>query len=279
MKIKLLSDLHLEFGKFDLQHDGADVLVIAGDLLIVEYLYDISEFDMNNRFTQNLLSNKFLKVQDFRNFLKQASEMFKHVVYVMGNHEFYGGRFFGSILHLQEELEPFENIYLLENNAKELDGVLFLGATFWTDFNKHDPISMYDAGLFMNDYKSIRWDKDGLYRKLAPKDSFGRHVRSAHYFRGVLKDTVQPVVVVTHHAPSYASIHDRYKQDIGLNGAYASDMSELIFEFPNIVYWLHGHVHNTNDYTIGNTRVVSNPRGYHGYEENPDFNPNLILEI
>ena len=146
-------------------------------------LNSISEFDMNNRFTQNLLSNKLLKVQDFRNFLKQASQLFKHVVYVMGNHEFYGGRFFGSILHLQEELEPFENIYLLENNAKELDGVLFLGATFWTDFNKHDPISMYDAGLFMNDYKSIRWDKDGLYRKLAPKDSFGRHVRSAHYFR------------------------------------------------------------------------------------------------
>ena len=110
MKIKLLSDLHLEFGKFDLQHDDADVLVIAGDILIVEDLYDISEFDMNNRFTQQIMSTKLLKVQDFRNFLKQASEMFKHVVYVMGNHEFYNGSFFGSILHLKEELDPFENI-------------------------------------------------------------------------------------------------------------------------------------------------------------------------
>ena len=73
MKIKLLSDLHLEFGKFDLQHDGADVLVIAGDLLIVEYLYDISEFDMTNRFTQNLLSNKFLKViKDDGNYISKT---------------------------------------------------------------------------------------------------------------------------------------------------------------------------------------------------------------
>lgn len=278
MKFKLISDVHLEFGDFNIKNDGVDTLVIAGDLLIVEDLHDIAKEEMDNRFAQQLLSNKLLKVQDFRNFLAHVSKEFKHVVYVMGNHEFYNGRLFGSVRHLREELEEYPNIHLLDDQSVTIEGVKFIGGTLWTDFNKLNPLVMNDAGQFMNDYKVIRHDKHGNYRKLAPKDTAAKYVQTAHYIRNTLLDTVQPVVVVTHHAPSFMSIPECYKSD-SLNGAYASELSELILDFPNIRYWLHGHIHSSLDYTIGDTRVVCNPRGYSGYELNPKFNPNLILEI
>lgn len=43
--------------------------------------------------------------------------------------------------------------------------------------------------------------------------------------------------------------------------------------------WVHGHMHNSVDYRVGATRVVTNPRGYAGHEINPNFNPQLVIEI
>lgn len=50
-----------------------------------------------------------------------------------------------------------------------------------------------------------------------------------------------------------------YKDDDG-NPAYASDLEPILLSRkPDL--WVHGHVHNSNDYRIGTTRVVSNPKG------------------
>jgi len=277
MKFKLISDVHLEFGNFTIQNDGADVLVIAGDLLIVEDLYDISREDMGNRFTQQIMSTRLLKVQDFRNFLDHVSKEFKYVVYVMGNHEFYQGRFFGSILHLEEELLEYPNIFLLESGYKDIEGVRFIGGTMWSSFRNKDAIVMNDAQQLMNDYKAIRFDKNG-YRKLRAMDSLNRHIQTVYYFRNTLLDTTQPVVMVTHHAPSFASVPYCYAHDT-LNGAYATDLQELIFEFPNIRYWCHGHIHHSSDYMIGDTRVLCNPRGYSGYQLNENFDSQVTFEV
>ena len=49
--------------------------------------------------------------------------------------------------------------------------------------------------------------------------------------------------------------------------------------------WIHGHIHKNQDYTIGGTRVVCNPRGYpmsfhpNAPRENPDFDPQLVIEV
>jgi Icc-related predicted phosphoesterase len=77
-------------------------------------------------------------------------------------------------------------------------------------------------------------------------------------------------VVVTHHAPSKASIKPQYAGDHLMNGAYSSDLSEFILANPQIKLWTHGHTHDVFDYMIGSTRVVCNPRGYHLYEERAD---------
>ena len=42
--------------------------------------------------------------------------------------------------------------------------------------------------------------------------------------------------------------------------------------------WIHGHTHFNVDYKIGQTRVVTNQRGYVD-TPNETFDPSLVLEV
>jgi Icc-related predicted phosphoesterase len=85
-------------------------------------------------------------------------------------------------------------------------------------------------------------------------------------------------IVVTHMAPSFLSVHEKYKNDMNINGSYASDLSELILDTkPEL--WFHGHMHDSFDYTIGNTRILCNPRGYVGEELNAAFEYNACTYV
>jgi hypothetical protein len=86
-----------------------------------------------------------------------------------------------------------------------------------------------------------------------------------------------PTVVMTHHAPSRRSIAGRYASD-DLSPAFASDL-EVLVAASRAALWQHGHVHDCFDYMLGKTRVRTNPRGYYGYELNPEFDPNLVIDI
>ena len=87
------------------------------------------------------------------------------------------------------------------------------------------------------------------------------------------------MVVITHHAPSFMSVNDRYKGDTLMNGGYASELGEFILDHENIKLWCHGHMHDPVDYMIGTTRIVANPRGYVGQEDTDRFNPNFVVEL
>jgi predicted phosphodiesterase len=80
-------------------------------------------------------------------------------------------------------------------------------------------------------------------------------------------------------APSFASVNKKYAHEKTMNGAYASDLSEFILDNENIKVWVHGHMHDPVDYMIGDTRVVSNPRGYIGHEDTSGFNPDFYFEV
>ena len=85
-----------------------------------------------------------------------------------------------------------------------------------------------------------------------------------------------PTVIVTHHAPSLRSISPVFDQDL-LNAAFASALDEMVAA-SEVPLWVHGHTHHCVDYRIGNTRVVSNQRGY-PQEAVPGFNPRLVLVL
>jgi Icc-related predicted phosphoesterase len=86
-----------------------------------------------------------------------------------------------------------------------------------------------------------------------------------------------PTVVVTHHAPSPRSIAPKFA-DSELNPAFTSNLEPLIEHYQPAL-WVHGHMHNSSDYKIGQTRVVCNPRGYFPDELNPLFNPDLVVDL
>jgi len=267
MKIAICSDLHLEFGDIRFSNtENAEVLILGGDIMIAQDLHDypVDEISTNPTPRQR-------KVQEYREFLKHCSNEFNHVIYVAGNHEFYHGKFVDSLRVLREECQQFPNVYFLENQTKEINDVTFIGATLWTDCNKGDPVTLHALQDLMNDFQIIRHDEYG-YRKLRPMDIALRHKKTLEYIKHVVANVVsnRKVMVVGHHSPSKLSTHPRYQNEVIMNGAYSSDLSEFILDHPQIVAWSHGHTHSPFDYYIGSTRIICNPRGYVGYEVESD---------
>jgi len=280
MKIKLVSDLHLEFSDIMIPNDADyDLLILSGDIMVAQDLHDHQDENVRTAAMLEMLGSRQLKSQRFRDFLKRCSFQFPHVIYVAGNHEFYHGKFFASIDHLREECAKYPNVYFLENDVKVINDIVFMGATLWTDCNKHDPFTLHALADMMNDFRIIRNDDAG-YRTLKPADIADRHRKTLQYFKTVMDGypQEQKFVVVGHHTPSHMSCHPQYAHDYIMNGGYHSDLSEFILDHPQIKLWTHGHTHHPFDYVLGSTRVVCNPRGYEsdGYTE--DTGQNGLIE-
>ena len=242
MKIALASDVHLEFGPISFDNkDNADVLILSGDICVATHFE-----------------------KEFTKFFKECSERFPNVIYIMGNHEHYGGDFELTKKILHEELEEFKNIHILEKESITLNDFTFVCGTLWTDMNKNDPNTLFHVKRVMNDFRIIRNGPDYV---LSPEFVYEEHLKTLDYFRSEVSDSTKKYVIVGHHAPSKQSVKPRYQGDHLTNGAYSSDLSEFILDHTQIKLWTHGHTHDTFDYMIGETRILCNPRGYIGYED------------
>jgi predicted phosphodiesterase len=271
MIVALASDIHLEFQDINLQNtENADVLILSGDILVAEDLHNHPEVHPMDPTNIPNLGRRQATAQRFRDFLKRCSFQFPHIIYIAGNHEFYHGKWKASIQYLRDECSKFTNIYFLEQGLKVIDDVTFIGATLWTDCNKGDPLTLHSLSNMMNDFSIIRNDEHG-YTKLRPAHTMHRHHHTVSYFKTVLADSKDSkVVIVGHHAPTMNSIHEKYRKDFIMNGGYASDLSELILNHPQIKLWTLGHMHDPHSYYIGDTFVVCNPRGYAGHDPGAD---------
>src|SRR5688572_2867209 len=105
MKLHILSDLHLEFGPFDMPAVDADVLILAGDI-------NLGPAGLN----------------EYAGLARR-----KRILYVAGNHEYYRHTFPG-LNEVLSDVALESGIAFLDNRAVEIDGVRFLGCTLWTDF-------------------------------------------------------------------------------------------------------------------------------------------------
>jgi predicted phosphodiesterase len=280
MKIALCSDLHLEFSDINIQNtENADVLILSGDIMVAQDLHKhpaVHPMDPTNIPNLTYMQSR---AHRFRDFLRRCSFEFPHVIYIAGNHEFYHGYWEKSLQYLRDECGVFSNIYFLEKETKVIDDVTFIGSTLWTDCNKMNPLTMNYLEGAMNDYRLILNDTRS-YSKLRTINSINRHIESVTYIRYKLAENKDnKVVVVGHHAPTHQSIHPMYVRDREMNGGYASDLSELILDNPQIVLWTHGHMHHPVDYMVGPTRIVCNPRGYAGHDPNADIFAVQFLDI
>jgi predicted phosphodiesterase len=277
MKIKLVSDLHLEFSDVVIPNDeGCDVLILSGDIMTAQDLHDHPEESINPLVP---LGTRQQAATRFRDFLRRVSIAFPNVIYVAGNHEFYHGKFPDAIQYLKAECARHSNIHFLEMDTKEIGDVTFVGSTLWTDMNRGDPLTLHAIGDMMNDYHIVRNSEQG-YTKLRPAHTMSRHRKSLEYIKTVIElDPAKKYVVVGHHAPSKLSVKPKYQGEHIMNGAYSSDLSEFILDHPQIKLWTHGHTHDCFDYMLGSTRVVCNPRGYEGYEPDSGWDVKIVLEV
>jgi len=280
MRIKVVSDLHLEFSDVNIpNNEDIDVLILSGDIMIAQDLHEHPSVTPTDHLNIEELGARQRAALRFRDFLSRCSFQYPHVIYVAGNHEFYHGHFHKSIQHLRDECARYPNVYFLEQDVKVIDDITFVGATLWTDLNKGDPITLHAVRDMMADYKIIRDDAHN-YTKLAPIETGRRHKRTKDYIASVVAEQHdKKYVVCTHHSPSHMSTHEQYREEYVMNGAFHSSMEEFIMDRPQIKLWTHGHTHHCFDYMIGDTRIVCNPRGYEGYESPSGWNPAHILEI
>jgi Icc-related predicted phosphoesterase len=247
MRLHIISDLHVEFGRLRKPVVEADVSIVAGD---------VGPGDLGIRWIQENIPDR-------------------PVIYVLGNHEFYGHQ----LPHLIGQLKAATrgtNIKLLENDVVEIGGISFLGATLWTDF-AFDGDQRLGAMLAMNtmaDFSEINCVNE--QRTLRPEFLLELHQRSRKWIADVAREISGPKVIVTHHAPHPKSVSPQF---VGhrLNPAFLSDLTELINSV-GAKLWVHGHIHSSSDYHVGATRIINNPRGY--VDENAGgFNPDLVVEI
>lgn len=282
MKIALCSDLHLEFQDINLMNtEGAEVLILSGDIMVADYMHDHPSPDPYTPGGMKEYGHKLLMSIRFRDFLRRCSFEFPHVVYVAGNHEFYHGKWKGSLDDLRFQCGQLPNVYFLENDMKTIGDITFIGCTLWTDCNNGDPLTLHALTDMMNDFRIIRNDTLG-YTKLRPAHTLSRHVQSKSYIKNIVQGMHdEKFVVVGHHAPTKLSTHERYKHKVHelMNGGYSSDLSEFIMDHPQIKLWTHGHTHDPFDYVVGETRVVCNPRGYAGHDEQADVFQLKFLDI
>lgn len=271
MKINLVSDLHLDISKY-LELPGGDVLIIAGDACEARTLVkEFHETKVEGRIPGGFPCSDFFEFQCAK---------YNRVFYVMGNHEHYHGKFWKTKTELERVLPT--NVSVLENQCEEYNGVVFVGATLWTDMNRSDPITLHAMKDYMNDYRVItyQYPQYNTYHKLRPEDTVKMHRESKHYIEQTVRTYAdKPVVVITHMGPTHMSINEKYKHETMSNGAYVSDLSNLILDNPNIKTWVHGHVHDPVNYMVGSTRVLCNPRGYVPWEAGNRFDPAYTFTV
>lgn len=281
MKIRVLSDLHLENGEPDVvPHARADLIVLAGDI-------------------HNHAAGP-----------RWAAETFDGevpVVYVPGNHEYYDGEFGALEAALHDAAASVDNVHVL-NNAVLTDPQgrwRVLGTTLWTDFALYGAddatlaASMEASRRAMLDFRGLiqtTWPHHaptaqqsrtaqvmatGTPRDFTPADALALHRQARAWLERTLAEPFDgKTIVVTHHAPHRLSLAEKYAED-PVSAGFVNHLPELV-RAP-VSLWIHGHTHTPFDYTVNGTRVVCNPRGYPdrrtGRLENPQFAWDMVIEI
>ena len=243
MKICLYSDLHLESNRNlqpkDVIDPNADLIIDCGDTGELATTID------------------WYKKPFFRD---------RRVLFVSGNHTYYNN----DIKYVDKILRGYKsNIFYLSNTSTVIDNITFFGATFWTDFYLYGKRSQNDckalSNFYVNDNKHILSNGH-----LINCNSTQRlHNTSVRLLQTLCDSTKNPIIVLSHHAPSWMSSLPVWQNNL-LTSAFCSNLEWMCLKYTNIKYWLHGHVHNFCDYTISQTRVLCNPHGYK--KENPKFN-------
>jgi predicted phosphodiesterase len=253
MRIALLSDIHLSVNALPFPDVEADIVVLAGD------------------------------ISRPASAIEWAKSCPVPIVYVAGNHEFYGSDLISTYEHLNR-LSQGTQIHVLERSEYVHNGVRFLGCTLWSDYRLFDSAGDRAYGIDL----ATKVIRDFTHIRISPDfpDLFSPAIAQLIFLQTVawLDDCFAgnssiPTVVISHFAPTRLSISPLFRRS-PINASFVSDLEDRIKDWQPAL-WLHGHTHGSFDYRVGNTRVICNARGYakDGINENPDFNGSFVIDL
>lgn len=261
LSIQIISDLHLEFNK-------------KGRINILNYVRPCSP-------NLAILGDLGHPHQDtFKEFLQQASDNYKKVFFLPGNHEYY--QMTDTILtmdqidiKMRDVCNTFDNVYYLNNEEYILEqGCVLLGSTLWSDI----PISQERyIKKSMNDYNKIFVEELHYITGITPRMITDLHIKNVEWITNKLEEHKdKQVIIMTHHLPSFKMIHQKYKGS-DINYAFASDLDYLMEQNNNLKFWLCGHTHFNMETTINNCECITNPYGYLG--DNNNYKKEKTIEL
>lgn len=310
MKLALASDLHLEFADIDLKNEeNAEVLILAGDICVAhDVIHDGQEFANKSQRVHDFFKRccfQFPHVVyvvgnhehyhgDFKYTVSHLKSMLGYLpnlhildvdTFQLNDVTFIGGTLWTdmnncdalTLFHMKSRMSDYQ-VTANSNHMVQRKVPLYKENPDYTLDGRNGGKYLTENGYYIKIGEKTKLEAG----KLDPLDTVEYNRKMVDYIKIVtefLGENTQKYVVVGHHAPSKASTHPRYKEDVLMNGAYSSDLSELMLDRPCIKLWVHGHTHDPFDYMIGSTRVVCNPRGYFGYEEQADRFELKYLEV
>ena len=263
IRVHYCSDLHLEQGDLNAPIPEGDILILAGDICIAEDLVswqsDCKKKESRDRAMW---------------FFDTVSESFEHVLYCMGNHEHLDFDLYHTEDFLKSQLHS--NIHLLEKQHIKIEDTIFYGATLWSDFKGANPDQIKKSGEKMPEYKYARAGKN----LLTPEITLQEHQMTLKSLRQTARQYYDHnIVVISHHAPSYQGLSE-YFNGTGTQGAFASDLIDIIQTHDNIKHWVFGHTHLKREFQVETCRFHTNCRGYKGHDQTAEnFAMNTWFEI
>lgn len=252
MRIQVMSDLHTEYAHFNYREPtgGTDVLVLAGDIGIGSRGLD---------------------------WIMRAIPDRIPVVYVLGNHEFWGQEYHSFVDEMRRLCRATgREIFVLEQDAITIQGVTFLGSTLWTDFEflGTPDESMDHAAENFTDFDVIDFNE----AQFTPRHAQSIHRETVAWLTSQFQSSgCFKRVVVTHHPPIAEAVEAKASSN-RLTPCFASKRPDLV-DMSRAALWICGHTHVFTDHQIGDTRVVSNPAGYPPFSVVEGFKDNLVIDI
>ncbi len=252
MKLRYISDLHLEFIKphkldkfinkiFINEITNDEICVLAGDI--------------GNPYTAN-----------YDKFMKFISKNFKKSFVIAGNHEFYNKKkcMDETLAFLKEYFNNFDNITFLDNNYEYYENYCFIGTTLWSKIT--------DLSTEINDIHAIPNFNYIKYNEL--------NNICVNFLIDIIENVTTKCVIMTHHVPSFSLIHEKYKTSnlLSLNQWFYCDMDNFILSNKDkIKCWIYGHTHTPSNTIINEIPFLCNPIGYPNENTELNFQNTIII--
>jgi predicted MPP superfamily phosphohydrolase len=233
--VRVFSDLHAEFGREVIKK--CTKITNANKVKYTILAGDITNFEKKESVLTELVSK-----------IKDSTDK---IIYVLGNHEYYepGNKNSKEIKSEYKDLCDKIGIHLLENSYLETDDFVFYGATMWSNTNEIAYSRMMDRYSFESRQEVIDMHEESAYL-------LNKFIGEYH--------STKPLIVITHHLPSFSLIDQKYRQYGSLNTGFASELDYMI-KSP-VSYWIYGHTHTSNNTVLNNVKLICNPHGYPGIE-------------